>query len=322
MRPVRLAVDVISGDFGSRVLLKGVIEARRRSETPFVALLCGDEQTILSDLENLGHARNNDGCLLVEHCPQLVDPGEAPSRVWKTKKLSSIIRCVTLQKEGVVDASLSAGDTGILMGAAIFLLGRLDKTARPALAAFLPTTAQRPSLLLDVGANLDCRAEHLVTFGLMGFNYFASYFNLECPRVGLLNIGHEASKGTRAIALAGEELARTCEGYCGFVEGGRVLSGDVDVVVCDGFVGNVLLKACESFHALTESVLSGSKRLVRAVKKRMTILNPENYGAVPLLGIRGIVFKAHGSSSAEAFANALVAAVTAVHRGLPMMKNL
>ncbi|MBD3391763.1 MAG: hypothetical protein GF418_06865 [Chitinivibrionales bacterium] len=321
MVPVRLAVDVESGDFGSRTLLRGVLDARQRSHIPFSAVLCGNRAAIESELDALsGRGPGGDG-LTVEHCPQTIDAGDAPARVWKTKKQSPSVRCISLQKERAVDASVSAGDTGILMGASVFLLGRDDNVARPALAAFLPTTGERPSLMLDVGANLDCRADHLVAFAYMGFDYVKRHLGIACPRVALLNIGHEPSKGTRTLGEAGERLAGACEGYCGFVEGGRVLSGDVDVVVCDGFTGNVLLKACESFHSLMESVLAKHKRLVRAVKKRMTILNPENYGAVPLLGIRGIVFKAHGSSSTEAFANALLAAVAAVHRRLPVLQT-
>jgi glycerol-3-phosphate acyltransferase PlsX len=321
MHTIRLAVDVKSGDLGSQVLLEGVLEAKRRCGIDFIACLCGDGNSIENGLKQLKHGGVHSDSFIIEDSPENVEPGEAPSRVWKTKKRSSVIRSIALQKEGVVEATLSAGDTGILMGAAIFMLGRAGKASRPALAAFLPTVADRPSLVLDVGANLDCRTEHLATFGLMGHDYYRHYFNVDNPRVALLNIGHEPSKGSRTLADAGQRLAGECRGYCGFIEGSDVLSGKADVIVCDGFVGNVLLKACESFHTLTDSVLAGSRRLAKAVRKKMTILNPENYGAVPLLGIHGVVFKAHGSSSAEAFANALIAAVTAVHREIPQTRQ-
>jgi len=322
MRPIRLAVDISSGDYGSRVLVRGVLEARRRCPYSLTAYLCGDKDTIEKELKIAGSGCGPESGFIIEHCSQTVEPHLAPSRVWKTRQQSPIVRCISLQKDGVVDASLSAGDTGTLMGAAIFLLGRIEGVARPALAALLPTVSKRPALLLDAGANLECRTEHLAAFGQMGFSYYRRFFGIECPRVAMLSIGHEPSKGTRTVREAGMKLARECAGYSGFIEGGRVLSGDADVIVCDGFTGNVLLKACESFHALADAVLAGNRKLADVLREKLSILNPDNYGAVPLLGIRGVVFKAHGSSSATAFAYALIAAVTAVHRGLPVMHNV
>jgi glycerol-3-phosphate acyltransferase PlsX len=200
------------------------------------------------------------------------------------------------------------------MGTSIFLLGRRQGVTRPALAAFLPTTASRTTLLLDVGANLECKVDHLVTFGLIGYDYVKQQFSVERPSVALLNIGKEATKGTRIIIEAARILNKKCEGFCGFIEGSRVLSGDVDIIVCDGFTGNILLKACESFHILTESVLKGDKRLIQKLMKKMRILNAENYGAVQLVGLQGVVFKAHGSSSSKAITQAILASAKAVEQ--------
>ncbi len=315
MQSVSLAVDVQGGDYGSAVLIEGVLKARKTSKTSLTVYLCGDENIIETTLDSLSKtedvSREN---LIIEHCPQIVTPDEVPSRVWKNKKQSSIIRCISLQKEGVVQASLSAGDTRILMGAALFLLGRSKNVSRPALAALLPTTSARPSLLLDVGANLDCRVEHLVNFGLMGYDYVKRFFSAENPSVALLNVGEESSKGTRIIIEAAKILAGKCRGYHGFIEGDHVLAGDADVIVCDGFIGNVLLKACESFHLLTETVCGENQELIDTLKKKMAILNAENYGAVPFLGLQGIVLKAHGSSSSRAIAQALLTAVKAVEQ--------
>lgn len=299
------------------------MDARRRRAGPLPVHLCGDEREITDILVSLGISASSlcDQGIAVEHCPEIVSPDDIPSRVWRTKSRCSIVRCIALQKEGVVDVSLSAGDTRIIVGAAMFLLGKCDGVTRPALGALLPTTADRPSLLLDVGANLNCRAEHLVAFGLLGYNYMKHSFSVGIPSVALLNIGEESSKGTRAIVEADKELATKCRGYRGFIEGSRTLSGDVDVIVCDGFVGNVLLKACESFHVLTESVLSGNVELIETLRNRMTILNAENYGAIPLLGVRGVVMKAHGASSARAISYALGTAVRAVERDLPGVSN-
>jgi glycerol-3-phosphate acyltransferase PlsX len=315
MQPVRLAVDVHGGDYGSTVLIEGVLEAQKQSKTALQVYLCGDENVIKESLISVGVAGSNrNETLVVEHCPQIVTSDDIPSRVWKNKKQSSIIRCIALQKEEVVQASLSAGDTRILISAAMFLLGRSKGVSRPALAAFLPTTSPNPVLLLDVGANLDCRVEHLVSFGLMGYDYVKQFYKIENPSVALLNVGEESSKGTKTIIEAAKVLAGKCRGFHGFIEGDRILAGEADVIICDGFIGNVLLKACESFHTLTESVLNGNQKLIEAIKNKMAILNAENYGAVPLLGLHGVVLKAHGSSSPKAITQALLTAVKAVER--------
>jgi glycerol-3-phosphate acyltransferase PlsX len=315
MQPIHLAVDVHGGDFGVGVFVDGILEAQQCSETPLKIYVCGEENQIQVLLHSRGwQKRDGDEDIIVVNCPVRVNEKDIPSRVWKNRKESSIVRCISLQKDGVVHASLSAGDTRILIGTSMFLLGRSKDVSRPALAALLPTTSLRPTLLLDVGANLDCRKEHLVSFGLMGYNYARYFFSIDNPSVALLNVGAESSKGTKTIVEAAKILAGKCRGYHGFIEGGRVLSGDADVVVCDGFMGNVLLKACESFHSLTETVLKGNQKLVETLKKKMSILNAENYGAVPLLGLKGIVLKAHGSSSSKAIAQAILAAVRAVQQ--------
>jgi phosphate acyltransferase len=316
MRPISLAIDVMSGDNGSKVILNGLFEAQRLSRDPFTAYLCGDAVKIRALLKGAGVSEKSEkDRLVVVHCGDKIVASDPPSRVWKTKAKSPIIRTVMLQKDGLADASISAGDTGILMSAALFILGRQKDALRPALAAFLPTTGKRPVLLLDVGANLNCRMEHLVSFGTMGYSYVKRYCNLASPRLKLLNIGEEPRKGTRVLFEAGQELGKLCRGYKGFIEGSGVLRGEADVVVCDGFAGNVLLKAAESFHCLAKSVLARSPELMEKIKDTMdSVLNPENYGAVPFLGIRGIVLKAHGSSTSRAMANAILTAIQAVKK--------
>jgi glycerol-3-phosphate acyltransferase PlsX len=313
MQPSRIAIDVMSGDYGPEVIIRGIKEARRLSPEPFVAYLCGDEKKVRETLDNAGLSAGEQGNgLIIEHCWETVAAYEPPSRVWKNKVNSSIIRCISLQQQGLAEASLSAGDTRILMGAALFILGRLKGVGRPALAAFLPTTRNRASLILDVGANLNCKVGHLVTFGKMGYSYVKNFFGINQPKVALLNIGKERTKGTRNISEADKEFKRWGGSYIGFIEGSGVLLGEADVIVCDGFVGNVLLKACESFHVLAETVVGTEGPLAEQIREKLSILNPENYGAVPLLGIKGSVLKAHGWSSSKAIANAILAALTAV----------
>jgi phosphate acyltransferase len=306
MQAPRLAIDVMSGDYGPDVIIRGVLEAKRVLPDPFSVYLCGDEQVIRAKLLEAGVSIGKDTKdIVIEHCWENVTLQQLPFRVWKSKEHSSIIRCVTLQQQGLADATISAGDTRILMTAAVFLLGRIKGVQRPALAAFLPTVQKKRSLLLDVGANINCKPGHLVAFGMMGQAYLKDVCGVASPKVALLNIGTEPSKGTKNIFEADKELHRWCRGYCGFIEGSGILSGAADVIVSDGFAGNVILKACESFHTLAESVLDNNTALLAQLRDVLAILNPENYGAVPLLGIKGTVLKAHGSSSSKAFANAI-----------------
>lgn len=308
MEEIRLAVDVESGDYGSKVLITGLLEARKLCKTPFKAWLCGDRNTIEEILAQTS-SKNTAGRFEIVHCSDTISSQEQRARVWKKKADSAAVRCIALQKEGIVDASVSAGDTAVLMGAALFILGRSEGAVRPALAAFLPTVKQKPVLLLDVGANLNCRTEHLVSFALLGHDYVKRYLQKESAAVALLNIGTEPIKGTRVICDAGEILKKKCIDYIGFVEGNDLLAGEADVVVCDGFTGNVLLKTCESFHILVKSMLGKKTEII---KNHMAAFDPENYGAAPFLGIKGTVLKAHGGSSSRAISHAIIATIKAV----------
>lgn len=309
---VRLAVDAQSGDFGPEVIIRGLLLAHKAIPSPFITYLCGDQAEISRVLDDLEKENSfNRSYFLIEHCTETISDEDKKSRVWKNRTGSSIIRCISLQKEGVVQASVSAGDSGVLMGAALFILGRSEGTSRPALAAFIPTPRSKPVLILDVGANLNCRGEHLVSFARMGSSYVRRMFGTEIPQTALLNIGVESSKGPKAVREAADSLQNQ-PGFRGFVEGNRVLSGEVDVVVCDGFVGNVLLKTCESFYSLASTVVSGNREILDFLSSRMEVLNPENYGAAPFLGINGTVLKAHGGSSPRAIRNAVLTALRAV----------
>jgi len=306
---VRLAVDVESGDFGPEAMVRGVIAARFAADEPFAVCLCGDEGRVRRMLAEVGGEA--EGCgFTVEHCPDVISDGDRRSTVWKTKSGASIVRCVALQKEGRVDASVSAGDTGVLIGAALFILGCVEGVSRPALAAFIPTP-KKPVLIMDVGANIDCRAELLAGFAKLGCGYVGRVRGIEAPKAALLNVGSEPHKGPPAVRAAAELLGGY-ENYVGFIEGNRVFSGDADVVVCDGFVGNALLKACESFYALTAEFLADSRDVYERLSQKIGVLNPENYGAVPFLGIKGTVLKAHGGSSVTSIKNAVLTAVRAV----------
>jgi glycerol-3-phosphate acyltransferase PlsX len=273
--------------------------------------LCGDETNIRRALDKIGgEGGGTGGEFFVEHCPETVTNEDKRSTVWKSKRRASIVRCVALQREGLVDASVSAGDTGVLIGSAMFILGRAEGVARPALAAFIPTP-RKPVLLADVGANINCRAELLAGFAGLGCDYVRRVRGVEAPKAALLNVGAEPHKGPPAVRAAAELLAGD-ECYTGFIEGNKVFSGEADVVVCDGFAGNVLLKACESIYALMSEFLTGSSEATERMSQKIDPLNPENYGAVPFLGINGTVLKAHGGSSVTSIRNAVLTAVKAV----------
>ncbi len=312
---VRLAVDAQGGDYGPEVTVRGLLLARKEAHTPFIAHLCGNKDEINRVLDDLEKDTPFDRSeFVVEHCPDLISEEDKRTTVWKTRRESSIVRCITLQKEGIVQASVSAGDTGVLIGAALFILGRSEGTVRPALAAFIPTPRKKPVLILDVGANLNCRADALVSFAHLGTQYVKRFFGTDFCRTALVNIGVEAVKGPKVVRDAAKVLERE-ESFYGFVEGNKILSGDVDVAVCDGFVGNVLLKTCESFYSYASNLLAGNKEVLNYLSSRMEVLNPENYGAVPFLGIKGTVLKAHGGSSTRAIRNAVLTALKAVEHG-------
>jgi glycerol-3-phosphate acyltransferase PlsX len=306
---VRLAVDVDSGDFGPEAMVRGVIAARLAASEPFAVCLCGNEGQVRRVLADIGG--DAERCeFTVEHCPEEITAEDRRATVWKTKRGSSIVRCVTLQKEGLADASVSAGDTGVLIGSALFILGCVEGVARPALAAFIPTP-KKPVLIMDVGANINCRAELLAGFARLGCEYVSRVRGGKPPKAALLNVGSEPHKGPPEVRAAAELLGG-CENYIGFIEGNKVFSGEADVVVCDGFVGNALLKACESFYALTSEFLADSPETYEKLSQKIGALNPENYGAVPFLGIKGTVLKAHGGSSITSIKSAVLTAVKAV----------
>jgi len=305
---VRLAVDADSGDFGPEATVRGVIAARLAAAEPFAVRLCGEEGRLRRVMADIGGDAERCG-FEIEHCPETVSESDKRSTAWKTKRGASIVRCVALQREGAADASVSAGDTGVLIGAALFILGCEEGVPRPALAAFVPTP-KKPVLIMDVGANIDCRAELLAGFAKLGCEYVSRVRGVEAPKAALLNVGSEPHKGPPTVRAAAEILSGY-EYYAGFIEGNKVFSGEADVVVCDGFVGNALLKACESFYALTAEFLADSKEALTQLSQKIKVLNPENYGAVPFLGIKGTVLKAHGGSSVTSIKNAVLTAVKA-----------
>ena len=311
---IAVAIDVMGGDQGSLVVLDGVFAAYELCrDTEFTTLLCGDADLIRSYFEKTAHTHllESGRCVLFS-CDNSGIEQSTPTTAWKEYPNASIVRAISLQQEGKADVSVSAGDTGTLLASALFILGKAPDVSRPALAAYLPTLTGQPVLILDVGANLDCKTEHLVSFAKLGRDFVIRSSTKTNPTCALLNVGTEPTKGTAVVREAAALLSGGLFEYAGFIEASHVLSGSVDVVVCDGFAGNVLLKSCESFYPLIARTLKNDPALLSQLKKSMAILNTEQYGAAPFLGVNGMVFKAHGGSSAMAIAHALSLAVRSV----------
>ncbi len=277
----------------------------------FKIALCGHSEQIHKEITRIRlDSFLESGRIFIVDAPDVVPEGESISRIWRKYPNSSLVKAVALQRDGMAHATLSAGDTGTLFAASLFLLGREEGVARPALAATLPTENGSTVLLLDVGASLECKAEHLLGFGQIGYRYMQSINNESSPKVGLLNVGTEEHKGTTKIRNANTLFTKSCPGYTGYVEGGDILRGDHAVVVCDGFIGNALLKNSESLFSFMKRQIAGS--LSGDVSKKLDMFNSEIYGSVPILGINGAVFKAHGGSSVNALTHAVATALKTV----------
>jgi glycerol-3-phosphate acyltransferase PlsX len=266
--------------------------------------------------------------LALREASQVVGMDEHPKDALRKKKDSSLRVSVDLVKSGEADACVSAGNTGALMATAKFVLKTLEGVDRPAILAPVPSLTGN-TFMLDLGANVGCTAEHLVQFAHMGAVVARDMRGLERPRVGLLNIGEEDIKGNEVVRDAGQRLAASGLDYVGFVEGNHIFSGDVDVVVTDGFSGNVSLKTMEGVAQMIsrfmreEFTRTAMRRLqalaaapaLRALKDR---LDPRRYNGASLVGLNGIVVKSHGSADPVAFANAIEVALTEVRKGVPV----
>jgi glycerol-3-phosphate acyltransferase PlsX len=288
----------MGGDYAPAEVVAGALLAV--DEYAIEACLVGDTAPIQAELKGTLNAR-----IMVVPAREVISMGEYPVQAVRRKRDSSIVKAVRLVKEGSADAVVSAGNTGAVMAAALLELGRPEGVDRPALMALVPN-ASGYTVLLDVGANVDIKAHHLAQFAVMGSAYASSVMKLRAPRVGILSIGEEETKGNELTLSAYPLLKREAVNFIGNVEGRDIFNGRADVVVCDGFVGNVLLKAGEG---LTQA-------FGMAARPGMENLDYAETGGAILLGVSGVVVVAHGSSKARAIKNAIRVAATAVAGGL------
>jgi len=315
-----IALDAMGGDDAPAATVRGALEAARGG---IEVILVGERSVLEAEA---GRAGGAGGTIRFEQAADVIEMGEHAALEARRRRDSSIYVGLDLVRRKEADAFVSAGNTGAVFATALVVLGRLRGIERPALGALLPVPAG-PTLLLDAGANAECRPSHLVQFAHLGAAYMATVVGVRRPRVGLLNIGEEPTKGTPVLIETHEELTRSELNFVGNIEGRHVFGGEVDVVVTDGFTGNAMLKLAEGVIEMifTEmrAVASRSWRarlggmLLRpALRGVATRLDYRKYGAAPLMGVEGAVFVAHGRSDAGTIANAIRTAASAVERGM------
>lgn len=310
---ITLAVDAMGGDAGLAVTIPGALLFLRQ-QADVRLLMVGDEVQVRQALEAANASMDR---IQIVHAAQVVEMDEQPQSALKNKKDSSMRIAVNQVKEGLAQAAVSAGNTGALMATARFVLKTIQGIERPAIAKFIPSQNGHMTLVLDLGANVDCTPEQLVQFAVIGSELvYALYPNAGAPRVGLLNVGTEDIKGTDTVKQVFKLLSGSKLNFVGNVEGGSIFSGDVDVVVADGFVGNIVLKTIEGAVRFMGSAIKqefqtnlltklGALAAMPALKGFKNKLDPRKFNGAIFLGLRGVVIKSHGGTDAVGFSYAL-----------------
>lgn len=312
---MQIALDAMGGDYGSEELIAGALLAV--TEADVNVSLVGDENLLHKHFDALATDTKAASKMQIVHSSQVIDMNEHPVNAIRKKKDASVMVAFDLVRRGEADAAVSAGNSGATMAAAIRKLGRLGGISRPGIASMFPTL-KKPVVMMDIGANVDCRPQHLFQFGVMA-SAFSRINGVENPRVGLLSIGEETGKGNTLVKETYPLLERSSLNFIGNVEGRDMFQGDVDVIVCDGFVGNVCLKISEgladaAMHMLRDEIVKSfpaklgyllARNAFKAFKKRVDYAET---GGAPLLGIDGVGIICHGKSSAHAIKNAILGA--------------
>jgi glycerol-3-phosphate acyltransferase PlsX len=323
---ITIAVDAMGGDHGLPVTIPATIQFLSQASS-VSCLLVGDESTIGRALESQKPATAIRSRIELVHASEVVGMDEAIAVALRGKKDSSMRRSIECVRDARAQACVSAGNTGALMALSRMVLKTMEGIDRPAIAAQMPNVRGGATMMLDLGANVDCTAEHLLQFAIMGAALSSALDQSRRPSIGLLNIGEEVIKGNDVVKQAGELLRSSGLNFIGNVEGKDIFSGTVDVVVCDGFVGNVALKTSEGLASMLAQTLREeygrglvsrlaalvSLPVIQRIRRRM---DHRRYNGASLVGLRGIVFKSHGSADELAFQTALARAAHAVERNL------
>lgn len=318
---MKIAIDAMGGDHAPLEPVKGAIDALQHIDAEMV--LIGDEGQIRQELKKYKYDESR---VTVVHTSEVITGEDKPVVAIKRKKDSSMVVGLLQLKDKEIDAFVSAGNTGALLAGGLLRVGRIKGIDRPALCSVYPTRTGM-SILADAGANADCKPRNLLEFGIMGSLYAQNVLSIDNPRVGLANIGHEEGKGNALVIEAYDMLKESNVNFIGNVEARDIPDGATDVIVCDGFTGNVILKLSEgvakSFSSMIKEIFMKSpltkvaallvKNGLGEMKKGMDYTE---YGGAPLLGVKGLVVKAHGSSNAKAFMNAIRYAEKAAASGV------
>jgi glycerol-3-phosphate acyltransferase PlsX len=306
---MRFALDAMGGDFAPNAVVQGSLDAINKSSKPLNLILVGDETAIRSELAG----RENDAIEIV-HTDEVVTMEDKGSKVLKSKPNSSLVRGIRMVKEGRADGFISAGHTGAIMSTTLLSLGRIPGVRRPALAAYFPTE-KRGKILCDVGVNPDAKPEHLVQFALMASHYYDHVEGFAAPKIGLINIGTEPSKGSE-LYVETYKLLSEMPNFVGNIEGRHLLTSEADVLICDGFVGNTLLKFAESWITFFADEIKDKINEKLSYKIGAGLMKPifddlkakydyEEHGGTPLLGVNGISIVCHGSSGPKSIMNSI-----------------
>ncbi len=321
-KPITVALDIMGADASPGSIMEGGLMAAEELGGALQVVLVGKKE-VISDFVN--RQKKIPKNIIIEHAAYAVAMSDAPTDGIR-KKNSSIAIGLLMQQEKRADAFVSAGNTGAVMASTIIVFGKIDGISRPAIATLFPSRSGRPTLVLDVGANVDCKPSSLFQFGLMGSVFASLMTGRTSPRVSLLSIGQERSKGNELVLQTRELFEKSGLNFIGNVEGGDILSGRADVVVADGFVGNVLIKFTESIEGfLTKSIKRqietnifsrvGAGLMTPFLKRLRGAFDYSEYGGAPLLGINGVCIICHGKSSPKAIKNGILVAVRMVqHR--------
>jgi len=320
---LRIAVDAMGGDSAPATVVEGAVRAAEQLPAPPHIVLVGQGHRIEVELAKLGR---HPALIELHHASEVVEMGDHPSQAIRQRKDSSLRVCFDLLEAGKVDAVVSAGNSGAMLAGATLIAGRLPGVDRPAIGAVFPSLSGR-TLMLDAGANAECKPLHLVQFALMGEVYARRMLGTEKPRIGVLSNGEEESKGTDLTRAAAAALRGIGEEFIGYAEGKDLFNGAVDVAVCDGFVGNLILKTAEGVasaivstlrQTMQEDLLASAGMLLarRALRRFREAMDWETVGGAPLLGCRGVSIVAHGRSGPKAIMNAIRVAAEAAAVGM------
>lgn len=321
-----ISLDAMGGDFGPEVIVPAALNALKKHDD-LNLILVGDQATIEDQLEQASSSQSDR--LKIHHATQVVEMSEPPAQALRSKKDSSMRVAINLVKDGQAQACVSAGNTGALMATARYVLHTLAGIDRPAIITTLPSLNGHTHML-DLGANVDCKAENLFQFAVMGSVLASAVDDIASPRVGLLNVGSEAIKGNDQVKEANILLQNSELNYIGYVEGDDIFCGEVDVISCDGFVGNVSLKTSEGVAKLISSYAKKSftKNLFTkfiallatpVLNEFKNSIDPRRYNGASLLGLKGIVIKSHGGADVFSFEHAISIAYIEAKTSVPTL---